>query len=73
MLCLQFPVVAVDFFNSFNFFSPPQVPVQWSDMVTLKARMINYGLPRYHWLTHAWNFFQREVSDQAVNNHVCEL
>ncbi|KAG8142861.1 hypothetical protein E2320_006047 [Naja naja] len=36
------------------------VPVQWSDMVTLKARMINYGLPRYHWLTHAWNFFQRE-------------
>uniref|UniRef100_A0A8C5SPI7 Tetraspanin-12 n=1 Tax=Laticauda laticaudata TaxID=8630 RepID=A0A8C5SPI7_LATLA len=42
------------------FFSPPQVPVQWSDIVTLKARMINYGLPRYHWLTHAWNFFQRE-------------
>lgn len=40
----------------------PQVPVQWSDMVTLKARMTNYGLPRYQWLTHAWNFFQREVS-----------
>ena len=39
-----------------------QVPVQWSDMVTLKARMTNYGLPRYRWLTHAWNFFQREVS-----------
>ncbi|KAH0616574.1 hypothetical protein JD844_027782, partial [Phrynosoma platyrhinos] len=39
----------------------PQVPVQWSDMVTLKARMTNYGLPRYQWLTHAWNFFQREV------------
>lgn len=36
------------------------VPVQWSDMVTLKARMTNYGLPRYRWLTHAWNFFQRE-------------
>lgn len=31
-------------------------------MVTLKARMTNYGLPRYRWLTHAWNFFQREVS-----------
>lgn len=39
-----------------------QLPVQWSDMVTLKARMTNYGLPRYRWLTHAWNFFQREVS-----------
>ncbi|ELK35727.1 Tetraspanin-12 [Myotis davidii] len=38
------------------------LPVQWSDMVTLKARMTNYGLPRYRWLTHAWNFFQREVS-----------
>ncbi|XP_074683675.1 tetraspanin-12 isoform X3 [Strix aluco] len=37
-----------------------QVPVQWSDMITLKARMTNYGLPRYQWLTHAWNFFQRE-------------
>ncbi|RLW06262.1 hypothetical protein DV515_00004398 [Chloebia gouldiae] len=36
------------------------VPVQWSDMITLKARMTNYGLPRYQWLTHAWNFFQRE-------------
>lgn len=36
------------------------VPVQWSDMVTLKARMTNYGLPRYRWLTHAWNYFQRE-------------
>ncbi|XP_041531636.1 tetraspanin-12 [Microtus oregoni] len=36
------------------------MPVQWSDMVTLKARMTNYGLPRYRWLTHAWNFFQRE-------------
>nr|XP_033814990.1 tetraspanin-12 isoform X3 [Geotrypetes seraphini] len=36
------------------------VPVQWSDMVSLKARMPNYGLPRYQWLTHAWNFFQRE-------------
>ncbi|KAJ7426180.1 Tetraspanin-12 [Willisornis vidua] len=36
------------------------VPVQWSDMITLKARMPNYGLPRYQWLTHAWNFFQRE-------------
>ncbi|XP_074171775.1 tetraspanin-12 isoform X4 [Rhinolophus sinicus] len=36
------------------------VPVQWSDMITLKARMTNYGLPRYRWLTHAWNFFQRE-------------
>ncbi|XP_061496074.1 tetraspanin-12 isoform X3 [Rhineura floridana] len=36
------------------------VPVQWSDMVTLKARMTNYGVPRYQWLTHAWNFFQRE-------------
>ncbi|XP_066489867.1 tetraspanin-12 isoform X2 [Tiliqua scincoides] len=36
------------------------VPVQWADMVTLKARMINYGVPRYQWLTHAWNFFQRE-------------
>ncbi|XP_031471167.1 tetraspanin-12 isoform X2 [Phasianus colchicus] len=35
-------------------------PVQWSDMITLKARMTNYGLPRYQWLTHAWNFFQRE-------------
>ncbi|XP_043944673.1 tetraspanin-12 [Protopterus annectens] len=35
-------------------------PVQWSDMVSLKARMPNYGLPRYQWLTHAWNFFQRE-------------
>jgi hypothetical protein len=31
-------------------------------MVTLKARMTNYGLPRYRWLTHAWNYFQREVS-----------
>ncbi|XP_030816037.1 tetraspanin-12 isoform X1 [Camarhynchus parvulus] len=37
------------------------VPVQWSDMITLKARMTNYGLPRYQWLTHAWNFFQREA------------
>ncbi|NXW01498.1 TSN12 protein, partial [Fregetta grallaria] len=36
------------------------IPVQWSDMITLKARMTNYGLPRYQWLTHAWNFFQRE-------------
>lgn len=46
----------------FCFVSYLQVPVQWSDMVTLKARMTNYGLPRYRWLTHAWNFFQREVS-----------
>ncbi|MEE6481005.1 hypothetical protein FKM82_012729 [Ascaphus truei] len=36
------------------------VPVQWSDMVSLKARMPNYGLPRYQWLTSAWNFFQKE-------------
>ncbi|XP_025969305.1 tetraspanin-12 isoform X1 [Dromaius novaehollandiae] len=36
------------------------VPVQWSDMITLKARMTNYGLPRYQWLSQAWNFFQRE-------------
>lgn len=31
-------------------------------MITLKARMTNYGVPRYRWLTHAWNYFQREVS-----------
>lgn len=42
-----------------------QVPVQWSDMITLKARMTNYGLPRYRWLTHAWNYFQREVNAAA--------
>lgn len=36
------------------------IPVQWSDMITLKARMTNYGVPRYRWLTHAWNYFQRE-------------
>lgn len=36
------------------------VPVQWSDMLTLQSRMTNYGLPRYQWLTNAWNFFQRE-------------
>ncbi|KAG8439818.1 hypothetical protein GDO86_005836 [Hymenochirus boettgeri] len=35
-------------------------PVQWSDMVSLKAKMPNYGLPGYLWLTNAWNFFQRE-------------
>ncbi|KAF6087070.1 tetraspanin 12 [Phyllostomus discolor] len=45
------------------------VPVQWSDMVTLKARMTNYGLPRYRWLTHAWNFFQREFSRAVTEYH----
>ncbi|OCT87359.1 tetraspanin-12 [Xenopus laevis] len=35
-------------------------PVQWSDMVTLKAKMPNYGFPRFQWLTNAWNSFQRE-------------
>lgn len=54
-VCLSVTVVDILFFYV-------QVPVQWSDMVTLKARMTNYGLPRYRWLTHAWNFFQREVS-----------
>ncbi|XP_075711161.1 tetraspanin-12-like [Rhinoderma darwinii] len=29
-------------------------------MISLKSRMPNYGLPRYQWLTNAWNFFQRE-------------
>ncbi|XP_028668979.1 tetraspanin-12 [Erpetoichthys calabaricus] len=36
------------------------VPVQRSDMISLKSRMHSYGLPRYQWLTHAWNFFQKE-------------
>uniref|UniRef100_H3AYL4 Tetraspanin-12 n=1 Tax=Latimeria chalumnae TaxID=7897 RepID=H3AYL4_LATCH len=36
------------------------VSVQWSDVISLKTRMPDYGLPRYQWLTHAWNFFQRE-------------
>ncbi|XP_029103372.1 tetraspanin-12 [Scleropages formosus] len=35
-------------------------PIQRSDMISLKSRMPNYGLPRYQWLTHAWNFFQTE-------------
>ncbi|KAJ8387369.1 hypothetical protein AAFF_G00157460 [Aldrovandia affinis] len=29
-------------------------------MISLKSRMPNYGLPRYQWLTQAWNFFQTE-------------
>ncbi|KAG2460234.1 TSN12 protein, partial [Polypterus senegalus] len=29
-------------------------------MISLKSRMHSYGLPRYQWLTHAWNFFQKE-------------
>ncbi|XP_056429802.1 tetraspanin-12 isoform X4 [Hyla sarda] len=37
-----------------------QAVIQWSDMISLKSRMPNYGLPRYQWLTNAWNFFQRE-------------
>lgn len=56
-VCVSLCGTAVDIL-----FSYLQVPVQWSDMVTLKARMTNYGLPRYRWLTHAWNFFQREVN-----------
>ncbi|MBN3313834.1 TSN12 protein, partial [Atractosteus spatula] len=36
------------------------VPLQRSDMISLKSRMPNYGLSRYQWLTHAWNFFQKE-------------
>ncbi|KAK1169014.1 tetraspanin-12 [Acipenser oxyrinchus oxyrinchus] len=36
------------------------VPVQRSDMISLKSRMPNYGLSRFQWLTHAWNFFQKE-------------
>ncbi|XP_066561053.1 tetraspanin-12 isoform X2 [Amia ocellicauda] len=35
-------------------------PVQRSDMISLKSRMPNYGLSRYQWLTHAWNFLQTE-------------
>ncbi|KAJ8261682.1 hypothetical protein GJAV_G00157140 [Gymnothorax javanicus] len=31
-----------------------------SDMISLKSRMTNYGLPRYQWLTQSWNFFQSE-------------
>ncbi|KAG9340042.1 hypothetical protein JZ751_022153, partial [Albula glossodonta] len=35
-------------------------PILRSDMISLKSRMPNYGLPRYQWLTQAWNFFQTE-------------
>ncbi|XP_063783284.1 tetraspanin-12 isoform X3 [Pseudophryne corroboree] len=40
--------------------------IQWSDMVNLKSRMPNYGLPRYQWLTNAWNFFQREGCSRKI-------
>ncbi|XP_038635974.1 tetraspanin-12 isoform X2 [Scyliorhinus canicula] len=36
------------------------VSIQRSDVLGLKTRMSHYGLARYQWLTHAWNFFQRE-------------
>ncbi|XP_078075972.1 tetraspanin-12 isoform X2 [Mustelus asterias] len=36
------------------------VSIQRSDLLGLKTRMSHYGTARYQWLTHAWNFFQRE-------------
>ncbi|XP_069760057.1 tetraspanin-12 isoform X2 [Narcine bancroftii] len=36
------------------------ISIQRSDMVGLKSRMSYFGMGTYQWLTHAWNFFQRE-------------
>ncbi|XP_041071982.1 tetraspanin-12 isoform X2 [Carcharodon carcharias] len=44
------------------------VSIQRSDMLGLKTRMSHYGMARYQWLTHAWNFFQREGCGQKMYN-----
>ncbi|XP_043565541.1 tetraspanin-12 isoform X2 [Chiloscyllium plagiosum] len=36
------------------------ISIQRSDVLELKTRMSHYGMARYQWLTHAWNFFQKE-------------
>ncbi|KAK7808162.1 hypothetical protein U0070_023538 [Myodes glareolus] len=47
------------------------VPVQWSDMVTLKARMTNYGLPSHgHSPSLLWS---TSTSSEAVLLTYCDI